>query len=173
MIASLEPASTCFDKSCRYYINATHRNRQDLANRLGVYSEVEGETKITLSGLTVQGWPLLSPSQAKKECLRELGNVAYSYAGCQGLTTPCVQILLDNNTALCSKQVMYTALSRARDAIHFINTGPTSADFWDKVSCTPYLSTFLDLTRKQPPAAVPIAEPEVAEPEAPTTHFPV
>jgi hypothetical protein len=173
MIASLEPASTVFEKSCRYYINATHRNRQDLANKLGVYSEVEGDTKITLSGLTVQGWPLLSPSQAKKECLRELGNVAYSYAGCQGLTTPCVQILLDNNTALCSKQVMYTALSRARDAIHFINTGPTSADFWNKVSCTPYLSTFLDMTRKQPPAEAVPTEPEVVEPNAPTTHFPI
>ncbi|QYF50226.1 MAG: putative replication protein [Beijing sediment alphaflexivirus] len=171
--AHLPPAHEVYSQYCRYYLNATHRNRKDLANMLGVYSEVEGETRITCSALTMHGWPIIAPSLAKKTCLTELGHRAYSYAGCQGLTTPCVQVLLDNNTALCSQEAMYTTLSRARDAIHFINTGPDSADTWQKLSATPYLKTFLDLTRDQVAARVEVRESAAPEVEAPATHFPV
>ncbi|AAW67746.1 replicase [Mint virus X] len=172
-IAHLEPASDALGAACRYYLNATHRNRRDLANKLGVYSEVDGVTRITHSAIPMQGWPILAPSHAKKLCLSELGNRAYSYAGCQGLTTPSVQILLDSNTPLCSDAVLYTALSRARDAIHFLNTGPTSSDFWAKLDSTPYLKAFLRVDKEEP-APEPVArEPEAAPVPPPRTHFPV
>nr|WBY51303.1 RNA-dependent RNA polymerase [Lily virus X] len=174
LIAHLEPAHVVFSSHCRYYLNATHRNRQDLANMLGVYSETSGVTRITCSSLVMGGWPIIAPSLAKKTCLTELGHRAYSYAGCQGLTTPSVQVLLDNNTPLCSPAAMYTTLSRARDAIHFINTGPDSREQWAKLDATPYLKTFLDLARGV--AAQRVTPPAASEPAPvppPVTHFPV
>ncbi|QYF50231.1 MAG: putative replication protein [Hainan sediment alphaflexivirus 1] len=174
LIAHLSPACQEFGKYCRYYLNATHRNRRDLANMLGVYSELEGLTRISVSSLTMEGWPIIAPSIAKKTCLTELGHRAYSYAGCQGLTTPRVQVLLDNNTPLCSAEAMYTTLSRARDAIHFINTGPQAPEHWAKLDATPYLKTFLDLARDT--VAQRVDAPQDAEPtpaSEPTTHFPV
>nr|DAZ85793.1 TPA_asm: replicase [Cardamom virus X] len=172
--AHLAPAVAVYSKYCRYYLNATHRNRKDLANKLGIYSELEGTTRITQSATVMHGWPIIAPSLAKKTCLTELGHRAYSYAGCQGLTTPNVQVLLDNNTALCSAEAMYTTLSRARDAIHFIQTGPTSSDYWEKISATPYLKTFLNLHREEVAATVEKpASDEPAEPSPPPTHFPV
>ncbi|BAG06154.1 replicase protein [Phaius virus X] len=173
MSSKLAPAVEVFAPYCRYYLNATHRNKRDLANMLGVYGEQAGSTHITKSSTTLSGWPIIAPSLAKKTCLTELGHRAYSYAGCQGLTTPRVQILLDNNTALCSKEAMYTALSRARDAIHFINTGPNSTEYWQKLSATPYLKAFLDLHREE--VATAVEAPAPAEPEIvpePKTHFP-
>nr|WLW42345.1 RNA-dependent RNA polymerase [Lily virus X] len=174
LISHLAPAHLIFSTHCRYYLNATHRNRRDLANMLGVYSEIEGVTRITCSSLVMHGWPIIAPSLAKKTCLTELGHRAYSYAGCQGLTTPSVQVLLDNNTPLCSKEAMYTTLSRARDAIHFINSGPNARDQWDKFDATPYLKTFLDLARGVVAQRVEApAQPAVTEPPPPVTHFPV
>jgi hypothetical protein len=97
-----------------------------------------------------------------------------TYAGCQGLTAPRVQILLDNNTQFCSERVIYTALSRAVDNIHFINTGPNSTDYWAKLEATPYLKAFIDTYRDEKTElynSSPASE-EPREPEAPKTHFP-
>nr|APG77761.1 hypothetical protein [Hubei alphaflexi-like virus] len=171
--AQLPPAAEIFTPYCRYYLNATHRNVKTLANALGVYSEVDKPLQVTCTSSFQEGWPVLAPSMIKKAALADLGRKAHTYAGCQGLTTSKVQILLDTNTPLCSNQVMYTALSRAVDTIHFINTGPTSDDFWSKLNCTPYLKTFLDTTRRQSVKEDLDVDLFPEEVPAPTTHFPV
>lgn len=172
-ICQLKPASEIFQPYCRYYINATHRNKRDVANALGVYSEVAGRTVITMSSKMDPSQPLLCPSRIKKEAMAELGQRTMTYAGCQGLTTKHVQILLDECTPHCSEQVLYTALSRATESIHFINTGPNSNDFWAKLDCTPYLKTFLSTVREQKFAEMHPVDVEPTEPEPPATHFPV
>ncbi|KAB1721164.1 hypothetical protein FNE72_28310 [Klebsiella pneumoniae] len=149
MIRHLEPSTTTFSLACRYYINATHRNFQDLANALGVYSEKNGMTCLTMNSQFKKGWPILVPSYHKMQNYSSMGVRCMTYAGSQGLTAPKVQILLDFDTEKCSDEVMYTALSRAVSDIHFINTGPNSNDFWMKLDATPYLKTFLDTVKEQ------------------------
>nr|QVW10166.1 replicase protein [Cnidium virus X] len=172
--AGLSDNITHFAQFCRFHLNATHRNALKIASALGVYAENTIPAKITCSSQMKEGWPTLTPSLEKKACLQEMGRSSYTYAGCQGLTTPKIQILLDTNTPLCSEKVLYTALSRAVSTIHFVNTGPNAAEFWDKLDATPYLKTFIDNAREN------IANPEMepasdapTEPDAPATHFPV
>nr|QYA72550.1 replication-associated protein [Hydrangea ringspot virus] len=173
MISQLAPATEVFQPLCRYYINATHRNKRDLANKLEVYSEKEGETKITMGFQPIKDLHLLVPSLLKKSAYGEMGHKVSTYAGCQGITAPKIQILLDNDTVMCSKEVLYTALSRAVHSIHFINTGPTHSSFWEKLEATPYLKAFLSTVREEAIAAhqLPNADPR-PDPE-PKTHFPV
>ena len=85
----------------------------------------------------------------KKSAMLDIGHKSMTYAGCQGLTAPKVQILLDNHTQHCSDRVLYTCLSRAVDSIHFINTGPNNSEFWDKLEATPYLKAFIDVYRDE------------------------
>nr|WEC26233.1 replicase [Nerine potexvirus 1] len=165
LIAHIPPAILQFQPYCRYYLNATHRNPRNLANALGVYSEAAGFTTITMSSRPMQGWPILSPSCAKKMCFSELGHVAHTYAGCQGLTAPKIQITLDNNTPLCTDQVMYTALSRAVHNIHFINTGANSREYWTKLDATPYLKTFLETLRENVVTQDCVTEVDPPEPK--------
>nr|QQG34565.1 RdRp [Dioscorea potexvirus 1] len=172
MINSLKEAVEHFKPHCTYYLNCTHRNRKDLANSLGVYSEKEGKTVISIDSKFLPGIPVLTPSLTKKETLADMGHRSLTYAGCQGLTAPKVQILLDTNTPLCSERVMYTALSRAVDEIHFINTGPNSGDFWNKLDCTPYLKTFLSTVREKQLPIPEAQEPKLKEPVKPVTHIP-
>nr|WMX21791.1 RNA-dependent RNA polymerase [Adenium obesum virus X] len=172
LISKLDPGPSHFDQYSRYYLNCTHRNRRDIANKLGVYSETEGPCSITISSQVLKGIPILTPSMIKKTAITELGNKGYTYAGCQGLTAPKVQILLDSNTPFCSDEVMYTALSRSVEMIHFINTGPNSQEYWTKLDATPYLKTFLDTAREEAMAKITSLEPQVPEPKIPT-HFPV
>nr|QTU69130.1 RNA-dependent RNA polymerase [Potato virus X] len=171
-IRHLGPATEYFSKYCRYYLNATHRNKKDLANMLGVYSERTGVTEISMSAEFLEGIPTLVPSDEKRRLYMGTGrNDTFTYAGCQGLTKPKVQIVLDHNTQVCSANVMYTALSRATDRIHFVNTSANSSAFWEKLDSTPYLKTFLSVVREQalreyePAEAEPIREPE------PQTHM--
>nr|UOF93346.1 replication-associated protein [Potato virus X] len=171
-IRLLGPATEYFSKYCRYYLNATHRNKKDLANMLGVYSERTGVTEISMSAEFLEGIPTLVPSDEKRRLYMGTGrNDTFTYAGCQGLTKPKVQIVLDHNTQVCSANVMYTALSRATDRIHFVNTSANSSAFWEKLDSTPYLKTFLSVVREQalreyePAEAEPIQEPE------PQTHM--
>nr|P15402.1 RecName: Full=RNA replication protein; AltName: Full=147 kDa protein; AltName: Full=ORF1 protein; Includes: RecName: Full=RNA-directed RNA polymerase; Includes: RecName: Full=Helicase [White clover mosaic virus (strain O)]CAA34628.1 unnamed protein product [White clover mosaic virus] len=170
--ATLEPSIITYQPFCRYYLNITHRNKPDLANKLGVYSCSSGTTSFTMSSQALKGMPILSPSIMKKTALGEMGQKSMTYAGCQGLTTKAVQILLDTNTPLCSSNVIYTALSRAVDHIHFINTGPNSTDFWEKLDSTPYLKTFLDCVREEKMNEIIAAEEPPTPVQAPTTHFP-
>ncbi|ACN58194.1 replicase [Potexvirus ecsallii] len=173
MISQLAPSTSEFGQYCRYYINATHRNKQDLARMLGVYSERTGLTSISMSSRPLTDTHLLVPSIIKKRTYMELGYKTSTYAGCQGITAPRLQILLDCDTTLCADEVLYTALSRAVHGIHFINTGATSGAFWDKLNATPYLKTFLDFTREERLKESQPREQEPTEPEGPTTHFPV
>nr|UZP17132.1 ORF1 [Clover yellow mosaic virus] len=173
MINHLSKSTEHFSQFSRYYINATHRNKQDLARFLGVYSEKTGLTSISMSSRPEPDWHLLVPSLIKKRSYTEMGYKTSTYAGCQGITADRVQVLLDTDTTLCSDQVLYTALSRAVHAVHFINTSATSSAFWDKLNSTPYLKTFLstlreDRLREEGP------KPETPEePRPATTHFPV
>ncbi|BAA02082.1 replicase [Strawberry mild yellow edge virus] len=170
--ASLESNIEFWTQYCRFYVNATHRNVKRLANALGVYGERDEPLKVTCSSHVYDGWPVLAPGLLKAGNLAECGRRAFTYAGCQGLTAPRVQILLDNDTPLCSQRVMYTALSRAVNEIHFVNTGPSGDDFWTKLDCTPFLKTFLELSRE---IEIPEAKCQETAPAEATvkTHFPV
>nr|QQG34575.1 RdRp [Ferula potexvirus 1] len=163
-----------FTQYCRFHLNATHRNAARIATALGVYSENDIEAKITVSSQMKEGWPTLTPSLEKKACLSEMGRKSFTYAGCQGLTAPKIQILLDSNTPLCSQNVLYTALSRAVSSIHFVNTGPNAPEFWDKLDATPYLKTFIDTARElgAAPSHIPASDAPTEPPPA-ITHFPV
>nr|ANH10860.1 RdRp polymerase [Opuntia virus X]ATU47236.1 replicase [Opuntia virus X] len=173
LTAKLAPFSEIAQQYCRYYLNATHRNKQDLANMLGVYSEVAGTTSITMSPTVIPDRHLLVPSLYKKMAYSEMGHKVSTYAGCQGLTAPSVQILIDNDTPMCSQQVMYTALSRAVHAIHFINTGVDNDAFWTKLAATPYLAAFLRLVREEALKESKVEEPQPQADPNPPTHFPV
>nr|BDB51507.2 RNA-dependent RNA polymerase [Pitaya virus X] len=173
MTAKLAPFSEIAKNYCRYYLNATHRNKKDLANMLGVYSEVEGTTNITMSSSILPGRHLLVPSMYKKQAYGEMGHKVSTYAGCQGITAPEIQILIDSDTPMCSQQVMYTALSRAVHAIHFVNTGVTNDAFWEKLAATPYLAAFLRLVREEKTKEPTPTEDKATEPAGPATHFPV
>nr|QHA79264.1 replicase [Papaya mosaic virus] len=169
--SSIEPLVAEASELCRYYINATHRNKRDLANKLGVYSERSGLTEITQGTTPIPGLHLLVPSLYKKQAFTEMGHKVSTYAGCQGLTAPKIQILLTEETTLCSQEVLYTALSRAVHSIHFVNASPNNASFWKKLECTPYLKAFLSTLREDTATAVkePSAEPSPVEP--PRTHI--
>ncbi|CAF04078.1 replicase [Hosta virus X] len=173
MIAGLDPAAFEFSKFCRYYLNATHRNPRNLANALGIYSEKPGNLKVTFTNHLLPEMHILVPSLLKKATLEELGHKCSTYAGCQGVTLSKVQIYLDSNTTLCSNEVLYTALSRAVEQINFVNSGPFNGPFWAKLEATPYLKTFLRLTREEKINEITPEEPKPKEPEPPKTHFPV
>nr|QQG34613.1 RdRp [Agave potexvirus 1] len=170
--AHLEPAVEYFQRYCSYYLNCTHRNPKRLANMLGVYSTNEAPIRITQSSKFQPGWATLVPSTVKQTSYRDMGVKTYTYTGCQGLTVDKVQIVLDNDTCACSSRAFYTALSRARSQIHFVNTGPNSAEYWTKLDQTPYLKTFLDLARAEAMPRESVEEAVVHEP-VPKTHLPV
>ncbi|ABG48660.1 ORF 1 [Malva mosaic virus] len=176
-ISALPEAVEVFEPYCEFYVNASHRNVKQLANKLGVYSEREGKLKVNFAShhLKASRTPILVPSTMKRNAMADMGHHSMTYAGCQGLTAPKVQILLDNHTQFCSDRVLYTCLSRAVDTIHFINTGPTTGDYWTKLESTPYLKAFIDTYRDEKTELYNSspADDSPTEPEAPKTHFPV
>ncbi|AXK15640.1 RNA-dependent RNA polymerase [Turtle grass virus X] len=172
-INGLTPASAIFSKYCRYYINATHRNPQRLANALGVYSEVHRDFKVSYSRHIRDGYHNLVPSQLKMRNYGSLGHKSSTYAGCQGITAGRVQIILDNDTSFCTRQVMYTALSRATTEIVLCNTMPNEKTFFDKIEATPYLKAILALHKELPVRTAEPEEEEPTEPPPPPTHLPV
>nr|AZF99036.1 orf1 [Papaya mosaic virus] len=169
--STIEPFVAEASELCRYYINATHRNKKDLANKLGVYSERTGLTEVTFGNTPIPGLHLLVPSLYKKQAFSEMGHKVSTYAGCQGITAPKVQVLLTEETALCSREVLYTALSRAVHSIHFINASPNNAAFWAKLECTPYLKAFLSVLREDTASQVPEAHAAPTPVEPPRTHI--
>nr|QYF50151.1 MAG: replicase [Xinjiang alphaflexivirus 1] len=172
-INDLASASDVFNRHCHYYINATHRNKRDLANALGVYSEVEGTTTVSYSKNLREGFHNLTPSQMKQRNYASLGRRASTYAGCQGITAPRVQIIVDQDTFACSNQVLYTALSRAVDEIHFCNTMSDERAFWAKLDSTPYIKAILSLHRERATTSADPTEEAPREPEPPITHIAV
>ncbi|QIL68840.1 RNA-dependent RNA polymerase [Papaya virus X] len=173
LTSKLEPFSNIATKFSRYYLNATHRNKRDLANMLGVYSEKNGTTVVSMSSTLKDGLHLLVPSLYKKQAYGEMGHKVSTYSGCQGITADRIQILIDNDTPMCSQQVMYTALSRAVHAIHFVNTGVDNDAFWSKLRATPYLAAFLRLVKEEGAKEIKAREDEPTKEPAPATHFPV
>jgi hypothetical protein len=172
-INDLWSSSAIFSRYCHYYINATHRNRQDLANALGVYSEVPGKTSVTYSRHIKEGYHNLTPSQMKQRNYASLGRRASTYAGCQGITAPRVQIIIDQDMFACSNQVLYTAFSRAVDEICLCNTMANEKAFWAKVDCTPYLKPILSLHKERAITEEDPTEEPPREPEPPVTHIAV
>lgn len=155
-----------------YYINATHRNPKIIATPLGVYSEREGGTVHWTNNIGNDPNVILAPSRVEVAALNEAGRRAYTYSGCQGLTCPVVDLHLTPNTPKCSDRVLYTALSRASEGIRFVNTYSNDKEFLEKLEATPYLKTFLTLTKET------IAEePQIVEHKAPEritkTHLPI
>nr|BDX36220.1 RNA-dependent RNA polymerase [Plantago asiatica mosaic virus] len=173
LISKLDPATAVFAKLSRYYINATHRNSKFLANKLGVYSSNSCPLKVTYGFQPQPGLHLLVPSLMKKAAFTDAGHKVSTYAGCQGITAPRVQILLDNDTTMCTKEVLYTALSRAVDSIHFVNSNAQSSAFWEKLEATPYLKTFLSLVREDKIVEFTAPDDSPTPVAPPTTHFPV
>nr|AMY62723.1 RNA-dependent RNA polymerase [Plantago asiatica mosaic virus] len=173
LISKLPPATTIFSELSRYYINATHRNSKFLANKLGVYSSNSCPLKVTYGFQPQPGLHLLVPSLMKKAAFTDAGHKVSTYAGCQGITAPRVQILLDSDTTMCTKEVLYTALSRAVDSIHFINSNAQSSAFWEKLEATPYLKTFLSLVREDRVAEFSASPADPTPVAPPCTHFPV
>lgn len=169
--SSIEPLVSEASELCRYYINATHRNKKDLANKLGVYSEKTGLTEITHGTTPIPGLHMLVPSLYKKQAFTEMGHKVSTYAGCQGITAPKIQILLTEETSLCSQEVLYTALSRAVHSIHFVNASPNNAAFWKKLECTPYLKAFLSTLREETAAPVEEKKADPTPVEPPRTHI--
>nr|QYF50166.1 MAG: replicase [Xinjiang alphaflexi-like virus 2] len=170
---SLLPAIDVFDEACDYYLNATHRNARTLANGLGVCSVNHTPLKISTGSAPNSSWPVLVPGTKKKNALAEAETRAMTYAGCQGLTAPKVNIVIDNATANCSERVLYTALSRAVDEIHFVSSSVDDPGFWAKMEATPYLKTFLSFVREHSADEYEAPEPEPPADEAPRTHLPV
>nr|AMN10083.1 RNA-dependent RNA polymerase [Plantago asiatica mosaic virus] len=173
LISKLPPATTIYSTLSRYYINATHRNSKYLANKLGVYSANSCPLNVTYGFQPLPGMHLLVPSLVKKAAFTDVGHKVSTYAGCQGITAPRVQILLDNDTTMCTKEVLYTALSRAVDSIHFVNSNAQSSAFWEKLEATPYLKTFLSLVREDKITEFQAPEDAPKPVTPPVTHFPV
>jgi hypothetical protein len=172
-INNLTPSSAVFARYCRYYINATHRNPTKLANALGVYSELHSPFRVSYSRHIREGYHNLVPSQLKMRNYSSLGHKSSTYAGCQGITAGRVQIILDSDTAFCTRQVMYTALSRATTEIVLCNTMPNERTFFDKIEATPYLKAILAMHKEVPVAEPDATEEAPAEPAPPPTHLPV
>nr|QYF50142.1 MAG: putative replication protein [Sichuan alphaflexivirus 1] len=171
--AHIPPAVEVYSEKCGYYLNATHRNAKVIANALGVYSVSKNLARITQSSNFLPGVPVLVPSQVKQSTFGDLGVRAFTYTGCQGLTVPEIQIVLDSDTPACSARAFYTALSRAKTRIHFVNTGPNSTQYWDKLDSTPYLKTFLELSREEAMKEASCSEAEPQPEGVPQTHLPV
>nr|QYF50140.1 MAG: putative replicase [Inner Mongolia alphaflexi-like virus 1] len=171
--ASLTPGIDHFDPLCDYYLNATHRNVKTLANAVGVCGSIDRPLRVTTSAAPNNQWPILVPGTKKKNALAEAETRALTYAGCQGLTAPKVNIIVDNATPNCSERTLYTALSRAVDEINFVSSSVDDPGFWAKMDATPYLKTFLSFVREQPSEDVAPTEPEEPADEPPRTHLPV
>lgn len=172
-ICHLEYEISYFAATADFYLNASHRLSANHAAHLGICSYNKRQGLTSLVDTPPKGIPLLIPSHREKENLAKLGNHMFTYAGCQGLTVEKIGILLDRDTLMCSPDQIYTACSRATHEIVFINHFTGTESFQEKLAATPYLSTFLRLDAPIEVTVIKCEEPEVREPEAPPTHFPV
>nr|APG31855.1 RdRp [Arachis pintoi virus] len=172
--ANLTDNVTHFRKFCDYYVNATHRQPRRIANPIKVHAERQFGGAVTMANLIQDKATVLVPAYRTQSALTDLGRQAYTYSGCQGLTISDVTIALDNDTPLCSNEVLYTAFSRASESITFVNTHSDNPDFLAKLDSTPYLKTLITGVREDEKAghAEPPAEAAPQEPEV-KTHLPV
>nr|WLS55766.1 replicase [Blackberry calico virus] len=162
-----------FSKYCDYYINATHRQPRRLANPIKVHAEKEFGGAVHRANLIPETATVLVPAYATQQSLNGLGRKALTYSGCQGLTLPSITIVLDNDTPLCSNEVLYTAFSRASSDITFVNTHSDHPEFLAKLDATPYLKTLLSGVREEEDAGRDEKPPEPVVPEPLIkTHLP-
>lgn len=148
-----------------YYLNCTHRNPKNIANALEVFAARSDDGLVSYSEWTLDDSPILVPSTTTVTAFEDYGHGSYTYAGCQGLTKPKVQIFLNSNTLLCSDRVMYTALSRASEEIVFVNTYSDDEKFLNKLRATTYLPTFLQLVHEGAKAPEVQCAPDYVPPE--------
>jgi len=172
--ASLRDNVSHFKRFCDYYVNATHRQPRRLANPIKVHAERQFGGSVHRSNLIADGATVLVPAHRTQTALSDLGRNALTYSGCQGLTLPHITIALDNDTPLCSNEVLYTAFSRASESITFVNTHSDNKEFLAKLDSTPYLKTLLSGIREEEDAGAeqPPPEPEPKETVI-KTHLPV
>lgn len=137
-----------FEPFCDYYVNASHRMPRNFGNALFVHTSRADDGAIGYGPSPPDDRATLIPSNVGKETLEDLGNEAYTYSGCQGLTRPHIAIVLDKDTQWCSEQVMYTACSRAQESIYFVNTWSEADAFQAKLNRCPYLKTLLSMRRE-------------------------
>lgn len=173
-IALLSSNTDHYKRYCDYYLNATHRQPQRLANPIKVHAQREAGGAIKHATLIPPHAMTLVPAFRSQSLLTDLGRQAMTYAGCQGLTLPHLTIVLDKDTPLCSDEVLYTALSRASETITFVNTHSNNKEFLDKLDSTPYLKTLISGVREDEQAGQEQPPPEPVVREGPTkTHIPV
>nr|QYF50167.1 MAG: replicase [Yunnan alphaflexivirus] len=163
-----------FKKYTDYYVNATHRQPRRLANPIKVHAERQDGGCIKKAGLIADGATVVVPAHRTQVALNDLGRNTFTYSGCQGLTLPHITVVLDNDTPLCSPEVLYTAFSRASESITFVNTHSENPEFLAKLDATPYLKTLISGVREDEDAGRenPIEEPTPKEPLV-KTHLPV
>nr|QED43323.1 replicase [Garlic virus C] len=173
-IALLSSNTDYYKRYCDYYLNATHRQPQRLANPIKVHAQREVGGAIKHATLIPPNAMTLVPAFRSQSLLTDLGRQAMTYAGCQGLTLPHLTIVLDKDTPLCSDEVLYTALSRASETITFVNTHSNNKEFLDKLDSTPYLKTLISGVREDEEAGREQPPPEPVVREGPTkTHIPI
>nr|QYF50156.1 MAG: RNA replication protein [Guangxi alphaflexi-like virus] len=172
-IHNLASEIDAFQKYSDYYLNITHRNARNFANALKVASTNPDHGVFSVASVIPEGMTVLTPSRTHVDMLADAGHHSMTYAGCQGLTVEKVCLNIEHATTLCSDRVMYTALSRAVNEIVLVNNASQSQSFQDKLNCTPYLKTFLRLTREPEESEDPPTEDGPTEPEPPSTHIPV
>lgn len=172
--ASLPDNVTHFRKFADYYVNATHRQPRRLANPIEVHAERSDGGSVNSTSLIADGATVVVPAHRTQTALNDLGRNAFTYSGCQGLTLPHITVVLDNDTPLCSPEVLYTAFSRASESITFVNTHSENPEFLAKLDATPYLKTLISGVREDEDAGRedPPAEPLAPEPVV-KTHLPV
>jgi len=156
---------SAFDNYSSYYLNCTHRNPRNVANALFVHASRADFGAVSEGPAINAGLTVLVPSRASKDALNEMGHDSYTFAGCQGLTKPGINVVLDHSAPFCSDQVMYTALSRTTSDIHFVNAWGEGEGAETKRNCTPYINAIITHRREQEvdenleqPAPVTMAE---------------
>lgn len=166
------PEIDYFSQYNDYYINATHRNPKNIAEKIGVYSE-KPDGPIIVTDRIPDKSTLLVPSIKEVQLYGDAGHSAYTYAGCQGLTLPTVNLVISSSTPLCSERVMYTALSRASLEVRLINTYSNDSGFLDKLHEVPYLSSFLTLIAENEGTDHVPLEADPPPEHTPLTHLPI
>lgn len=151
-----------------YYLNMSHRCPANFSKALNIYPTRRDDGSVFLQNGLREHEPILVPGTQHVENYKDMGHVAYTYAGCQGLTVKNCNMVLNNDTALCSERVLYTALTRPTHSITFVEAYGSSTAARLKLSATPFIKTFLSLTRDED--VVP--EPKPKEWKDPCERFP-
>ncbi|AAN64332.2 polyprotein [Sclerotinia sclerotiorum debilitation-associated RNA virus] len=160
---ALVPAIDLFAPLSPFYLNWTWRMTRPVANALGHVSwklPESGKPILSVSSEVPKDCVVLAPSTTLKVGVETVNDKAFTYTSAQGATFDKVAILIDDNiTRVCGDKAVYTALSRSKGEIVFVST-VTGPDTFEKVKCTPFLRTFVELVREYE-----LNQPKVREPE--------